>query len=104
MTLIVTSMKVCLFMLWTSSAVGYFGMRLIGAGRGMTWLTDWIEERQAKRLAHKHNIKVLKDTQANESIDAILEKISKQGVDSLSARERAALEQARKNLLKRDQR
>jgi membrane associated rhomboid family serine protease len=93
-----------LFMLWTSSAVGYGVMRLAGAGRGMTWLTDWIEERRARRLAYKHNIKVLKDTQATESIDQILEKISKQGVGSLNARERAALERARTNLLKRDQR
>ncbi len=93
-----------LFMLWASSAVGYFGMRLIGAGRGMTWLTDWIEDRQTQRLARQRNIKVLKEVQANQSIDAILEKISKQGVDSLNAKERAALEQARKNLIQRDQR
>jgi len=79
-------------------------MRLIGAGRGMTWLTDWIEDRQAKRLALKHQIKVLKDVKETESIDEILEKISKQGVGSLTARERAALERARTNLLKRDQR
>jgi membrane associated rhomboid family serine protease len=93
-----------LFMLWTSSLVGYIGMRLIGAGRGMTWLTDWIEERQARRLASQRNLKVLKDAKATESIDEILEKISKQGVGSLNAKERAALERARTNLLKRDQR
>jgi membrane associated rhomboid family serine protease len=93
-----------LFMLWVSSAVGYLGMRLIGAGRGLNWLTDWIEERQARRLAAKHNFKVLKDAKESESIDDILEKISKQGVGSLSAKERAALERARTNLLKRDQR
>jgi membrane associated rhomboid family serine protease len=93
-----------LLILWMSAAVGYLGMRLIGAGRGMTWLTDWIEERQAKRLAQKRNIKVLKDAKATESIDEILEKISKQGVGSLSSSERAALERARTNLLKRDER
>lgn len=90
--------------LWCDAAVGYMGMRLIGAGRGMTWLTDWIEERQARRLAQKRNIKVLKDAKVTESIDEILEKISKQGVNSLSAQERAALQRARTNLLKRDQR
>jgi hypothetical protein len=93
-----------LVILWASAAVGYLGMRMIGAGRGMTWLTDWLEERQAKKLARQRNFKVLKDTQAAESIDDILEKISKQGVGSLSARERAALERARTNLLKRDER
>jgi membrane associated rhomboid family serine protease len=93
-----------IFMLWMSSAVGYGGMRLIGAGRGLTWLTDWLEERQAKKLARQRNFKVLKDARATESIDEILEKISKHGVGSLDARERAALERARTNLLKRDQR
>jgi membrane associated rhomboid family serine protease len=93
-----------LFMLWTSSAVGYLAMRFIGAGRGLTWLTDWVEDRQAKRLAQQRNIKVLKDVKETESIDDILEKISKQGVGSLNAKERAALERARTNLLKRDQR
>lgn len=90
--------------LWCDAAIGYGGMRLIGAGYGMTWLTDWIEERQARRLAAKRNFKVLKDAEETASIDDILEKISKQGVGSLSARERAALEQARTNLLKRDER
>jgi len=90
--------------LWLDASVGYFGMRLIGAGYGFTWLTDWLDERRTRRLAKKHNLRVLKETQATESIDQILEKISKQGVGSLNARERAALERARTNLLKRDQR
>jgi membrane associated rhomboid family serine protease len=90
--------------LWCDATIGYFGMRLIGAGYGMTWLVDWIEDRQAARLARQRQIKVLKDVKATESIDEILEKISKQGVGSLNARERAALERARTNLLKRDQR
>jgi membrane associated rhomboid family serine protease len=93
-----------LIMLWMSAGVGYLGMRFIGAGRGMTWLTDWVEERQARRLAQQRNIKVLKDVKETESIDEILEKISKQGVGSLNPKERAALERARTNLLKRDQR
>jgi membrane associated rhomboid family serine protease len=93
-----------LILLWACAGVGYAGMRMIGAGRGLTWLTDWMEERQAKKLARQRNFKVLKDATATESIDAILEKISKHGVGSLDARERAALERARTNLLKRDQR
>jgi membrane associated rhomboid family serine protease len=88
--------------LWIDAAVGYLGMRLVGAGYGMTWLTDWIEERRAARLAKKHNLRVMKESKESESIDEILEKISKQGVGSLTAKERAALERARANLLKRD--
>jgi len=90
--------------LWCDAAIGYGGMRLIGAGRGMTWLTDWLEERRTERLARERNFKIVQERKATESIDAILEKISKHGVGSLDAKERAALERARTNLLKRDQR
>ena len=89
--------------LWCDAAIGYFVIRLIGGGRGFEWLTDWLDERRTQRLAKQRNIKVMKDTEETESIDAILEKISKQGVGSLSGRERDALERARANLLKRDQ-
>jgi hypothetical protein len=93
-----------LMVLWLCGGIGYMGMRLIGAGRGMAWFTDWLEDRQARRLAHRHSIKVLKDAKETDTIDEILEKISKQGVGSLNAKERAALERVRTNLLKRDQR
>ncbi len=93
-----------IFMLWSCSAVAYFAMRLIGAGRGFEWLTDWLEERRTQKLVRESNFKVLEEKKATDSIDAILEKISKHGVASLDARERDALERARTNLLKRDQR
>lgn len=93
-----------IIMLTASGGVGYLGMRMIGVGYGFAWLTDWLDERRAARLAKQRNIKVMKETKAAESIDDILEKISKQGVGSLNSSERAALERARVNLLKRDQR
>jgi membrane associated rhomboid family serine protease len=93
-----------LLVLWLCAGVGYGGMRYIGAGRGMTWLTDWLEERRVKKLSRERNFKVLEDRKSTQSIDAILEKISKQGVGSLNAQERAALERARTKLLQRDQR
>lgn len=93
-----------IFILWSASAVGYLGMRYVGAGRGLNWLTDWIEERRARKLARKHQFKIVTDRQAAESIDAILEKISRQGVNSLNAQERAALERARTKLIDRDRR
>jgi membrane associated rhomboid family serine protease len=92
-----------IFILWTCSAVAYVSMRLSGAGYGTNWFTNWLEERRTQRLARQHNFKVVQDKKTTESIDAILEKISKHGVGSLDARERAALEQARTKLLKRDQ-
>ena len=91
-----------MFMLWTSSAVGYLGMRFVGAGRGFNWLTDWIDDRRTARLARKRNIRVVTERRQAESIDAILDKISKHGVGSLNAQERAALERARTKLIDRD--
>ena len=91
-----------LSMLLACSAVAYLGMRYVGGGRGFDWLTDWIEERRGRRLARARNFKIVKEQQATESIDAILEKISKQGVDSLNKQERAALERARAKLIDRD--
>jgi hypothetical protein len=93
-----------IFMLWADSATAYVTMRLMGVGHGSNWILDWWEERRMQRLAQKRNIQVLKDAKATESIDEILEKISRQGVGSLNAKERAALERARTNLLKRDER
>jgi hypothetical protein len=93
-----------IFMLWSCSAVGYFAMRFIGAGHGGNWLVNWLEERRTQRQMKQHQFKVVQDRKETESIDAILEKISKHGVGSLDARERAALEKARTSLIKRDQR
>jgi len=63
--------------LWTDAAIGYLGMRYIGAGRGLEWITNWLDDRRTQRLARQHNFKVLEDKKATDSIDAILEKISK---------------------------
>jgi membrane associated rhomboid family serine protease len=93
-----------IFLLWASSGVAYLGMRWVGAGRGLNWLTDWWETRRAEKLARRHQFKVLTERKSNESIDAILDKISRHGVNSLNASERAALERARTKLLDRDRR
>jgi membrane associated rhomboid family serine protease len=93
-----------MFLLWTASAVGYLGMRWVGAGRGLNWMTDWWETRRAEKLARRHQFKVLSERKTNESIDAILDKISKHGVNSLNSSERAALERARAKLIDRDRR
>jgi hypothetical protein len=92
-----------MFMLWACSGVAYVAMRLVGTGSGLNWLTDWLDERRMARLTRQRQFKVVEDRKATESIDAILEKISKQGVGSLDARERATLEKARAKLIKRDQ-
>ena len=94
-----------IFILWSCSAVAYVGMRLLGAGHGRQLARELVfEERRTQQQIRQHQFKVVQDRKATDSIDAILDKISKHGVGSLDARERAALEKARANLLKRDQR
>jgi membrane associated rhomboid family serine protease len=93
-----------IFMLWTCSATAFLVMRLVGAGHGLNWLTDWLDERRNRRLARNRQFKVVREKKATESLDAILDKISKHGVASLNSQERAVLEEARTNLLKRDER
>jgi len=63
-----------------------------------------MDNRRTEKLARKHNIKVLTEKKTTESIDAILDKISKQGMNSLSSSERAALDRARAKLIDRDRR
>ena len=92
-----------IFMLWACAGVAFIAMRMVGTGSGLNWLTDWLDRRRTARLTKQHNFKVVEDRKATESIDAILDKISKQGVGSLNASERAHLEKARAKLLKRDQ-
>ena len=92
-----------IFILWASSATAYTAMRMVGAGPGTNWLADWLEQRRLRRLEQKHQFKVVEDQKATQSIDDILEKISRSGVNSLNARERDTLQKARAKLLKRDQ-
>ena len=54
--------------LWCDAAIGYGGMRLIGAGYGMAWLTDWLEERQVRKLARQRDFKILKNTTATDRL------------------------------------
>jgi len=93
-----------IFILWSCAGVAYVSMRLIGVGHGLNWFTNWLEERRAQKLMRRSQFKIVQEQKSNESIDAILDKISKQGVGSLNPGERAALEKARAKLLQRDER
>ena len=92
-----------IFMLFACSGVAYMSMRLIGAGYGSNWFASWWDARRMQRLARQHQFKIVEERKATDSIDAILDKISRKGVNSLDAVERATLEKARAKLLKRDQ-
>jgi len=90
-------------MLWVSAGIGYFGMRLLGVGSTEFFLTRWMEDRKLRREARKRNLRVMRERKVNQSIDQILEKISRDGISSLSPEERDALERARSHLIKRDE-
>ena len=96
-----------LAVLWLSVALAYGFVRLRGTGPELAWLTQWTSRWRSKRslsvvplpTAHR----VVKPENVYDSIDPLLEKISKSGIGSLSASERRALDRARNQLLKKSE-
>lgn len=97
-----------LIALWTSAGLAYFAVRRAGVGDGFDVMAA-IRERFARRpaaAAPRSKLKVLPDPQPEvdatmDSVDSVLEKISKHGIGSLTSSERATLERARTTLLNR---
>ncbi len=94
-----------LIMLLTTGATAVFFIRLRGIGPELVWWNNvksvWqpkpkfhvVPRATPRRTAEPENV--------HESIDPVLEKISKQGINSLTASERRALDRARTRLLKK---
>jgi membrane associated rhomboid family serine protease len=91
--------------LWVSMAAAFFFVRLRGAGPELVWWSDLKSRWQPKPKFHvvprATPRRVVEPENVHESIDPVLEKISKQGINSLTASERRALERARNRLLKK---
>lgn len=100
---------------WTSLAhlllsvgVAWSTLRVAGVGGGFEWLNwfeTWRMERADRRIRQRRRPAARKkERPADEalSVDAILEKISREGMASLSAAERAALERASQQMARRD--
>jgi membrane associated rhomboid family serine protease len=96
-----------LAVLWVSVGLAYGFIQLRGAGPELAWLTDWGSQWRSKR-----SLKVVPRTTARrvvepediyDSIDPVLDKISKSGIGSLTASERRALDRARNRLLKKSE-
>lgn len=85
------------------SACSYGYLKFIGVRGGFTWWEDWWENRRLRHEAKKRNIRVMRERRATQSMDQILDKISRDGISSLSQEEREVLEKARTNLIKRDE-
>jgi membrane associated rhomboid family serine protease len=93
--------------LWISIAAAFFFIRLRGAGPELVWWSDLKSRWQSKPKFHvvprSAPRRVMEPENVHESIDPVLEKISKQGINSLTASERRALDRARTRLLKKSQ-
>ncbi|HSI87119.1 MAG: rhomboid family intramembrane serine protease [Candidatus Methylacidiphilales bacterium] len=88
--------------LWTACAVGYYGVRATGWGGETLWIVEKWNNWKLEREAKKRHMHVVREKAADQSMDAILDKISREGMGSLTPAEKAALERGRANLLKRD--
>lgn len=88
-----------LFVLLVSAIIAYAGVRWI---RGDWTLTDLFPVRRKPALRVVRPSRDEEPAEPLASIDAILEKISRSGMSSLTARERGRLEQARSELIEKD--
>jgi membrane associated rhomboid family serine protease len=91
-----------LLTVWMSAGLGFGFMRYLGVGGGLGWVGAWWENRRVEAEARKRQFHVVKAEEKQKSIDEILEKISRQGLVSLTSAEKATLEKARTELLEKD--
>lgn len=93
--------------LWVSITAAFFFIRLRGVGPELVWWGNLKSHLQPKPKFHvvrrSAPRRVVEPENVHESIDPVLEKISKQGINSLTASERRALDRARARLLKKSQ-
>lgn len=94
-----------LTVLWLSVGTACLFIRLRGVGPELVWLRNWRSRSRLKVLpnpASRPSVRrVVEPDNVHDSIDPVLEKISKLGIGSLTATERRALERARTRLLKK---
>jgi membrane associated rhomboid family serine protease len=94
-----------MIMLWTTIATAAMFIRLRGIGPEFVWWSDLKSRWQPKPRFHvvprSAPHRVAEPENVHDSIDPVLDKISKQGINSLTASERRALDRARARLLKK---
>ena len=93
--------------LWVSIAAAFFFIRLRGAGPELVWWSNlksrWQPKPKFQVVQRSTPRRVVEPENVHDSIDPVLDKISKQGINSLTASERRALDRARTRLLKESQ-
>ena len=94
-----------LSVLWVSIATAFLFLRMRGVGGEMEWWTALREKLQPKpkfKVVPKPSARrVVEPENVYDSIDPLLEKISKSGINSLTPTERRTLDRARAQLLNR---
>ena len=88
--------------MWAGAAVAAFAIRIPFLSRFGEWVEERRQQAVADQIRKEATAKRDAEDRRNQSIDPILEKISKQGMQSLTKEERAVLERARLELLKRE--
>jgi membrane associated rhomboid family serine protease len=96
-----------IIMLWTTVATVVVFAQLRGIGPELAWWSNFKTRLQPKPKYHvvprSTPRRVVEPENVHESIDPVLDKISKHGINSLTASERRALDRARNRLLKKPQ-
>lgn len=96
-----------IIILWTTVATAFVFVQLRGAGPELAWWNNLKSRLQPKPkfqvVPRSAPRRVVEPENIHESIDPVLDKISKQGINSLTASERRALDRARTRLLKKPQ-
>jgi len=94
-----------LAVLWLCVALTYSFVQLRGAGPELAWVRDWQSRwrsRRSLRVVPRSTVRhVVEPEDVYDTIDPVLDKISKSGIGSLTASERRALDRARNRLLKK---
>lgn len=89
-----------------SAGVGHFYMRSLGFQGGMPWLESLFQEQPVGSPSPESRKRSPRKPKAepdlHESIDPLLDKISKEGLSSLTPKERELLNRARDSLIERE--
>jgi len=90
----------------TTCGLAYFLLKSAGVGGGFSWFEavgGWKEQRHEKRVRKRVEAYEREEAEKEQGVDAILEKISKEGIDNLTPHERNQLNRASKDLQQKDQ-
>ncbi len=90
---------------WITVGTAWLYLKYNGVGGGLmvfdTW-QSWREERTTRKIDARREQKLKEAEEKSTSVDEVLEKISRQGMGSLSEDERLLLEEASRELSNRD--